>query len=47
MYQRAFMATPKNKYYNVLLDTLVKDNNIRGEPLSNESIQQAVSKVIE
>ena len=46
-YQRAFMATPKDKYYNALLDTLVKDNNLRGEPLSNENIQEAVGKLIE
>ena len=45
-YQRAFMATPTYKYYNMLLDTLIKDNNIRGEPLPNENIQQAVGKVI-
>ena len=32
MYQRAFMATQKDKYYNALLDTLVKHNNLRGEP---------------
>ena len=47
MYQRAFMATPKEKYYNVFLDNLAKDNNLRGEPFSNENIQQAVGKVIE
>ena len=41
------MATPKYKYYNVLLDTLGKDNILRGKPLSNENIQQVVSKVIE
>ena len=46
-YQRAFMATPKHKYYNALLDTLVKDNNLRGEPLYNQNIQDAVSDVIE
>ena len=45
-YQRAFMATPKDKYYNALLDTLVKDNNLKGEPLSNQKIQKAVSDVI-
>ena len=28
-YQRAFMAIPKDKYYNVLLDTLSKDNNLQ------------------
>ena len=29
-HQQVFMSTPKDKYYNALLDTLVKDNNIRG-----------------
>ena len=37
-YQQAFVATPKDKYYNVLLDTLVKDNNLRGLELSNQNI---------
>ena len=46
-YQQAFMATPKEKYYNVFLDTLVKDNDIRGEQLYNQKIQKAVGKVIE
>ena len=46
-YQREFMVTPKDKYYNALLDTLMKENNFRGEPLSNENIQQAVGIVIE
>ena len=41
------MATPKDKYYNALLDTLVEDNNCKGEPLSNDKIRQAVGKVIE
>ena len=38
-YQRAFMATPEEKYYIAFLDTLVKDNNIRGKPFSNENTQ--------
>ena len=46
-YQRAFISTPKDKYYNALLDTIVKENNLRGEPLSNQNIQKAVSDVIE
>ena len=46
-HQRAFMSTPKDKYYNGLLGTIVKDNNLRDESLSNEKIQQAVGKVIE
>ena len=41
------MANPKYKYYNALLDTLVKDNNLRGKLFSNEKIQKAVGKVIE
>ena len=41
------MATPKEKYYNALLDNLVKDNNRKGEPLSNDKIRQSVGKVIE
>ena len=46
-YQWAFMATPKGKYYNAFLDNLVKDNNIRGKPLSNQKIQQEVSDIIQ
>ena len=44
-YQRAFMATSKDKYYNALLDTLVKDNILRGKPLSNQNIQEAFSDI--
>ena len=46
-YQQVFMANPKDKYYNMLLDTLVKDNNCKGGTLSNDKILQAVGKVIE
>ena len=41
------MATPKEKYYNAFLDTLFKENNSKGEPLSNDKIQQAFSLVME
>ena len=37
------MATPQDKYYNVLLNFLFKENNRKGEPLSNEKLRQAVS----
>ena len=47
-YQRSFMATSaKYKYYNALLDALVKDNNLRGELLSNQNIQKSVSDLID
>ena len=46
-YQKTFMATPKDKYYNALLDTIVKENNLKGEPLSDDKIRQEVGKVIE
>ena len=45
MYQRAFMTTQQEKYYNAFLNTLVKDNNRKGAPLSNDNIRQAVGKV--
>ena len=41
------MATPKDKYYNAFLDTQVKENNRKGEPLSNDKIRQSDGKVIE
>ena len=41
------MATPKDKYYNSFLYTLIDDNNHKGKPLSNEKLQQAVSIVME
>ena len=46
-YERACMATPKDKYYTKLLKTIVNDNNRKGAPLSNENIQQAVNIVME
>ena len=46
-YQQDFMATPKDKYYNALLDTLVKYNNRKVAPLSNDNIRQAVGKLME
>ena len=47
MYQQAFMATPQDKYYNVLLNNLAKDNNCKCSPLSNDKIQQVVGKLME
>ena len=41
------MATPKYKYYNTLLDTLVDDNNCKGAQFPNDKIRQAVGKLIE
>ena len=46
-YERACMATPKDKYYTNLLKNLVDDNNRNGAPLSNEKLRQSVSKVME
>ena len=45
-YERVCMATPKDKYYEKMLETLVDDNNRNGTLFSNEKIQQAVSKVM-
>ena len=41
------MATPKDKYHNMLLNNLLNDNNRKGAPLSNEKSRQAVGKVME
>ena len=46
-YQRAFMATPQEKYYNAFLNNLVKVNNRKGAPLSNDNIWQSAGKVME
>ena len=46
-YEQACMATPKDKYHNTLLNTLVDDNNRKCKPLSNEKLRQAVGKVTE
>ena len=47
MYGRACVATPKDKYYEKMLETLVSDNNLNGAPLSNEELRQVVNKVME
>ena len=46
-YEQLCMATPKDKYYTTLFETLVGDNNHNGALLSNEKLQQAVGKVME
>ena len=37
-YEQACMATPKDKYYNTLLNTPVHENNCKGAPLYNEKL---------
>ena len=44
-YQQALMTTPQYKYSTEMLENIVKMNNLRGEPLSNERIWQAVIDV--
>ena len=46
-YQRAFMATPQDKYYTDILENIIKVNNLKGEPLSNERIRKSVIDVRE
>ena len=46
-YQRAFMATPQDKYYTQMLKNIIKVHNCEGEPLSNERLRQAVIDVRE
>ena len=44
--EQACMATPQDKYYNALLNTLDDDNNCKGKLLSAEKLRQAVGKVM-
>ena len=39
-YQQAFMATPQDKNYTELLANVIKVNNRKGEPFSNERLRQ-------
>ena len=42
-YQRAFMATSaQDEYYKEMTKSLIKANNHKGEPFSNERLRQAV-----
>ena len=47
MYERACMATPREKYYTKILETLVDYNDRNNAPLSNEKLQKAISKFME
>ena len=38
IYQQMIMATPQEKYYNLLLNNLVKDNNHKGALFSFDKI---------
>ena len=41
------MATPQEKYYTDILENIIKVNNLKGEPLSNERIRKSVIDVRE
>ena len=45
-YEQACMATPKYKYYDMLLNAIIGDNNRIVVPLSNEKLRQAFGKVM-
>ena len=45
-YERACMATTKDKYFEKMLDTLVNYNDCHNVPLSNDKLQLEVSKVM-
>ena len=45
-YKRAYMATPRDKYYMKMLKTLVGYNDRNNAPLSNDNLLQAISKVM-
>ena len=41
------MATPRDKYYEKMLETLVEYNDRHNAPLSNDNLQQAIITVME
>ena len=45
-YEQACMDTPKDKYFEKILETLVDYNDHHNVPLSNEKLRKAVSKVM-
>ena len=45
MYQRVFMATSQDKHYTEMLENLIKVNNLKVEPFSNERLRQVVVDV--
>ena len=45
-YDRACMYTPKDIYFDNILETLVNHNNRHNAPFSNENLRQAISIVV-
>ena len=45
-YKRAYMATPRDKYYTELYRTITDCNDCNGAPLSNENIRDSIRIVI-
>ena len=41
------MATPQDKYYTEMLENIIKVNNLKGEPFSNERLRHIVIYVRE
>ena len=44
--EQACMATPKEKYYTKLLETVIDYNDNHNELLSNEELRKAISTVM-
>ena len=45
-YERACTATPRDKYYTKMYETLVDYNDRNDAPFSNENIWQAIRKIM-
>ena len=46
-YERACMATPRDRYYTEMFNTLTGYNDLKNIPLSNVKIREEILKVIE
>ena len=46
-YKRACMATPKERYFTEMLDSLIEHNRRHFTPLSSKKLRKAVIRVME
>ena len=45
-YERACMATAREEYYTMMMDSLLDHNDRHGTPLSSKTLREAVSRVM-
>ena len=46
-YERVCMATPREAFFTEMWNSLLRNNHLRGTPLSSKNLQEAVRRVME